>query len=109
MIRRPPRSTLFPYTTLFRSLAQVDQRELHHALAGASLARAAVLLGLRVAGRDKAFLIEAAQELGGALIQVRLGGGEPDLGVARPARWQSEVVHDARAPGAVHHVVGGRP
>src|SRR2546430_13525136 len=24
MIRRPPRSTLFPYTTLFRSLTQVD-------------------------------------------------------------------------------------
>jgi len=24
MIRRPPRSTLFPYTTLFRSLAQGD-------------------------------------------------------------------------------------
>src|SRR2546427_10529291 len=24
MIRRPPRSTLFPYTTLFRSLADVD-------------------------------------------------------------------------------------
>src|SRR3712207_7365787 len=28
MIRRPPRSTLFPYTTLFRSLRDVD-----HALA----------------------------------------------------------------------------
>src|SRR3712207_8679072 len=28
MIRRPPRSTLFPYTTLFRSLARVqDQRQ----------------------------------------------------------------------------------
>src|SRR2546426_9858326 len=26
MIRRPPRSTLFPYTTLFRSLAKVPQR-----------------------------------------------------------------------------------
>src|SRR3989449_2682339 len=26
MIRRPPRSTLFPYTTLFRSLAVPDQR-----------------------------------------------------------------------------------
>src|SRR2546426_7108702 len=25
MIRRPPRSTLFPYTTLFRSIAKVDQ------------------------------------------------------------------------------------
>src|SRR2546430_11945445 len=26
MIRRPPRSTLFPYTTLFRSLSQRAQR-----------------------------------------------------------------------------------
>src|SRR2546427_9533149 len=26
MIRRPPRSTLFPYTTLFRSQLDVDQR-----------------------------------------------------------------------------------
>src|SRR5690242_21294504 len=25
MIRRPPRSTLFPYTTLFRSAVKVDQ------------------------------------------------------------------------------------
>src|SRR2546427_6656300 len=30
MIRRPPRSTLFPYTTLFRSLAA--REDLHHAL-----------------------------------------------------------------------------
>src|SRR5256885_9642180 len=28
MIRRPPRSTLFPYTTLFRSLALVDDATL---------------------------------------------------------------------------------
>src|ERR1035441_10852673 len=27
MIRRPPRSTLFPYTTLFRSLVHVDMLE----------------------------------------------------------------------------------
>src|SRR3712207_8740564 len=25
MIRRPPRSTLFPYTTLFRSLERIDE------------------------------------------------------------------------------------
>src|SRR2546422_8427116 len=32
MIRRPPRSTLFPYTTLFRSrLAQADYRRLRRA------------------------------------------------------------------------------
>src|SRR2546430_12100584 len=28
MIRRPPRSTLFPYTTLFRSIAQEQERAL---------------------------------------------------------------------------------
>src|SRR3712207_7986502 len=26
MIRRPPRSTLFPYTTLFRSFSSIDRR-----------------------------------------------------------------------------------
>src|SRR5258708_13429933 len=31
MIRRPPRSTLFPYTTLFRShVERVDQASAHH-------------------------------------------------------------------------------
>src|SRR3712207_7450809 len=42
MIRRPPRSTLFPYTTLFRSLLQapeVEQRRLLRAPAGVELRR----------------------------------------------------------------------
>src|SRR5260370_32782374 len=30
MIRRPPRSTLFPYTTLFRSGCIGDETEAHH-------------------------------------------------------------------------------
>src|SRR3989454_8055761 len=30
MIRRPPRSTLFPYTTLFRSGEDAYWREVHH-------------------------------------------------------------------------------
>src|SRR3712207_8791491 len=29
MIRRPPRSTLFPYTTLFRSVPSHDLKEVH--------------------------------------------------------------------------------
>src|SRR2546427_2744709 len=39
MIRRPPRSTLFPYTTLFRSRAHpaVDLRSREMPLAGADL------------------------------------------------------------------------
>src|SRR2546422_5368180 len=39
MIRRPPRSTLFPYTTLFRSLRGVDQQP------GARVQRARVVIG----------------------------------------------------------------
>src|SRR5260370_17010336 len=34
MIRRPPRSTLFPYTTLFRSLSRRGARLVRHRRAG---------------------------------------------------------------------------
>src|SRR2546430_7615588 len=35
MIRRPPRSTLFPYTTLFRSHPQIDLQVAYCSLRGA--------------------------------------------------------------------------
>src|SRR2546422_7829855 len=44
MIRRPPRSTLFPYTTLFRS------RVVAGAAVGPGVASAAVEVGLRAMG-----------------------------------------------------------
>src|SRR2546422_6350575 len=63
MIRRPPRSTLFPYTTLFRSrlrdareLGQhVAQRGLRRVLPGAVLAREArpPRRGRLLPGRDR--------------------------------------------------------
>src|SRR5688572_31702673 len=34
MLRRPPRSTLFPYTTLFRSRIEEDAQALHELLRG---------------------------------------------------------------------------
>src|SRR5688572_32101500 len=37
MIRRPPRSTLFPYTTLFRSAFLIDPRKVASCLPGASI------------------------------------------------------------------------
>src|SRR2546422_10945371 len=37
MIRRPPRSTLFPYTTLFRSLVNASNITLTCAVAGAGV------------------------------------------------------------------------
>src|SRR3712207_8825627 len=39
MIRRPPRSTLFPYTTLFRSLFTAEQIQTRVAEMGAEIAR----------------------------------------------------------------------
>src|SRR3712207_8611113 len=39
MIRRPPRSTLFPYTTLFRSAGRADRRRRGHAPGGLRLWR----------------------------------------------------------------------
>src|SRR3989441_9710205 len=49
MIRRPPRSTLFPYTTLFRSLQAYDNVDFARAIA---LARRALLE--RMSGPDQA-------------------------------------------------------
>src|SRR3712207_8888451 len=75
MIRRPPRSTLFPYTTLFRSLDRHARRfPLHHALVrgrGApdevarprdpslQLAVARGLLGDALVARDGVLALEA--------------------------------------------------
>src|SRR2546422_7806483 len=39
MIRRPPRSTLFPYTTLFRSLRQSRQRSFFYGVAAPAARR----------------------------------------------------------------------
>src|SRR3712207_8268248 len=57
MIRRPPRSTLFPYTTLFRSRAQRAQRVLDrvpafHAEQRADLAAAEGAADPRLGGHE---------------------------------------------------------
>src|SRR5438105_11504925 len=43
MIPRPPRSTLFPYTTLFRSRAEITDHLHHHGHAGVAAGRRADL------------------------------------------------------------------
>src|SRR2546430_11336146 len=45
MIRRPPRSTLFPYTTLFRSLTREEVRAVLQRLEGAPRLMAGLLYG----------------------------------------------------------------
>src|SRR3989449_4965050 len=58
MIRRPPRSTLFPYTTLFRSTAVVLNVVLGGALlASAAITRKNLMNGAIVAGVVRIILI----------------------------------------------------
>src|SRR5260370_1544167 len=54
MIRRPPRSTLFPYTTLFRSLSQAVQ-------ASACVLRIAVVFSASIALDTSAFLTRSEE------------------------------------------------
>src|SRR3712207_8197670 len=49
MIRRPPRSTLFPYTTLFRSLTELEERVEIEAPPGDRVPEAAPVFRVRAA------------------------------------------------------------
>src|SRR3712207_8929243 len=69
MIRRPPRSTLFPYTTLFRSRRPVEQPE-HEPLRGGALRR-------RLARYERRDGPRAGDAWRGARPWHRGGGGEP--------------------------------
>src|SRR5687768_18113582 len=75
MIRRPPRSTLFPYTTLFRSVAQTHLRsleDLRNALAPGDL--------ITVVSEDR-------QPITGRLIRF----GDADLDLRRSEEHTSEL------------------
>src|SRR3712207_8544379 len=63
MIRRPPRSTLFPYTTLFRSLSRL-LGVVGVGLIGGSVGLAARDAGWQVVGVDSPEVLETAEELG---------------------------------------------
>src|SRR5258708_11009256 len=67
MIRRPPRSTLFPYTTLFRSAFDLDHRPLAVGACGAEIA------GARLLEQRLHHLFPAADEVVKALLQDQNG------------------------------------
>src|SRR3712207_8156702 len=89
MIRRPPRSTLFPYTTLFRSLKDPGRSAIHK---GAKLAQERnIPTAFDVNFREHLWpSIETARETVDPLLDlstvVKLGDDElpPLLGVDRP-------------------------
>src|SRR3712207_8880992 len=61
MIRRPPRSTLFPYTTLFRSLTRVLSWVVYVSLA---IIPVTFLYGMHRARGRRAHVAELIRELG---------------------------------------------
>src|SRR2546429_3065114 len=70
MIRRPPRSTLFPYTTLFRSVTTADFEEAIDRTVAGLEKRSRVL-------SEKERDIVAHHEMGHALIAASLGNTDP--------------------------------
>src|SRR2546425_3028250 len=66
MIRRPPRSTLFPYTTLFRSLETLD-------VDAADAKRNAVELRFLPGNRERDWSIEQSAEV------IRIVGELPEI------------------------------
>src|SRR5256885_4574121 len=62
MIRRPPRSTLFPYTTLFRSVFDLVGQLLHHQAAAVEARQQVVLAGDALALRGVGELEQRSEE-----------------------------------------------
>src|SRR5688572_31734724 len=77
MIRRPPRSTLFPYTTLFRS-----RRDLHGARRRDSRNLLRVLRGGRRRVRERAFGSGATQAAGQDRKSTRLNSSHSQISYA---------------------------
>src|SRR2546427_2639226 len=103
MIRRPPRSTLFPYTTLFRSTAGQLTAEGQRGGAAELL-----LLAGRIAARPGAGPEEqrTAATLFAEVVRIGEGGGE-GTGAAAPAaelEWARLLLRQLQALEAVRHL-----
>src|SRR3989441_12977010 len=96
MIRRPPRSTLFPYTTLFRSYRAVV---ILHDVEGLSMAEVAGSLGITVATaksrahRGRLFLRKRlAVFMSDATASIGAASQERDVGP--PKVVEAQLFHD---------------
>ena len=85
MIRRPPRSTLFPYTTLFRSLSR---EEIETEIDAALFARLEHLIGKPLIHKER----RGYQLPGGLTLEVNCV--DPDLPTAF---WYAEVEFETEA------------
>src|SRR5258708_13720555 len=102
MIRRPPRSTLFPYTTLFRSAL---------ALPAYSLAGAAAVITLRHRIPAAATALICCAAIVATLPELALGVGGKLAAVDYPPAWTavSALINDDPRPVAVLPAASIRP
>src|SRR2546430_16186425 len=105
MIRRPPRSTLFPYTTLFRSPAQLGDNDRDEGDDGPEGDEEIeeVFAGLRAAPRHKAHVVHEHQGSGGRALN-REG---PDRDEQRAVGTLEQLSRGAR--GRLRPGAGGPP
>src|SRR2546430_17259404 len=97
MIRRPPRSTLFPYTTLFRSMPGMDHPMLMPGML--TQAQLAKLDAARGAGFDRLFLTFMIQHHPGAFTMVRELADPPGAAEDGPLCWIASDVSAVPATG----------
>jgi len=84
MIRRPPRSTLFPYTTLFRSVGSVDQARAATRGGADGLVVQGVEAGGHLMGdQPLASLLPRVREVLGPSVPLLAAGGVVDAGDVR--------------------------
>src|SRR3712207_9107034 len=103
MIRRPPRSTLFPYTTLFRSL--VVNVGLHAVEAAATLHHLGVPT---VRGRLQSQPVGVLQEVIGLLV-IALKGQKPmATGLIVGTQSPLTTVHGMELSGGGNPIIGGQ-
>src|SRR3712207_9409474 len=76
MIRRPPRSTLFPYTTLFRSVLgrNVDEGARHEAVEGSERQ-----VGAQRLPEEEPLALAILAQVGHARVERRAGVAKADL------------------------------
>src|SRR2546430_16683429 len=84
MIRRPPRSTLFPYTTLFRSTVALSQR--HEAFHPPEQRVRVVLLGLHVDG----LVVVLGVDDRGEVELLRVAPGEAGVAIRAPLHGRAQ-------------------
>src|SRR2546422_1708160 len=107
MIRRPPRSTLFPYTTLFRSLADRQRAEVRAPGLRPVIVRERD--DARLAGAGKAELAQSDEVLADTLLEGAGEGGLREEG-AKPRGAAGRLLLDdaerAQLPHEVRHALG---